>query len=722
MPADRSIDGFPIIRELGRGAMGVVYEARHPELDRTVALKLFNAGADSVALLRFAREAELLARVKHPNVLAIHTFGNAPEGPYLVTERVEGTDLQELLRNGRFDPGRAAALVEQVARGVAALHAQGVIHRDLKPANVIVDDADTPTLLDFGLAMDVSAERLTQTGAVIGTPGFMSPEQADIGSARTTDPRVDVYGLGAILFALLSGHPPFSGGSLLSILANVMSEEPRWPSRDHPEIPPDLDVICKRAMAKRPADRYPTADALADDLARLLAGEELEGQPPLGVSPASIAIGAVVLFVAAVAVTLLALWAQPAEHPTVEHAAPTAKPLSRLEIAQGDRDLRDCLLREGRPRLEALERWVHQNPRHPKATEAKTAYRKIFVKIPVAVVDHYPEDYTHQDRRVNVRFVDANRIATWGGDHRVRLWRLDAPPTLLWTSADYTGHPRNDLRVTPDRRELIAGGSRSYRLSVATGKRRPFAPLKDKHLRSMVFSSDGSLFAVGTHQHGVLLIAWPSGKILHTFAEKRGVRQLAFSPSGEQLAAANGTAAVKRDASLEMSLTVWNLKTFEARPPEDLNALPTALLFPTESSILLGNNVGMLLTVGLDGAATSRRAWVGSQPPKVPATTRAAFDTEGLIDRLTFIGGDRAHPSGVVGLGLAADGATLFSAGGAEDQISEFKVWNYPAGTERRSVAGLKRTYHSFDLYGPGNRFAVGDYQGMVRVFVAERE
>ncbi len=279
MPA-RSIDGFEIVRELGRGGMGVVYEARHPSLPRSVALKLIlESAADGDALARFGREAELLARVNHANVLKIHKLGRAAEGPYLVTELLEGQDLKELTRQGALPAEQAATILASLAKGLVAVHAEGVLHRDLKPQNVFVRTDGTPVLLDFGLARDVGAEKLTQTGMVVGTPAYMAPEQAGEGSTDQLDVRSDVYGLGAVLYRTLSGRAPFQG-SVVSILKQVLFDDPRWPSADEPSTPRDLEAICRQAMAKDPSKRYPGAQALADDLDRFLAGKSVQASPP----------------------------------------------------------------------------------------------------------------------------------------------------------------------------------------------------------------------------------------------------------------------------------------------------------------------------------------------------------------------------------------------------------------------------------------------------------
>ncbi|MBX3471350.1 MAG: serine/threonine protein kinase [Planctomycetes bacterium] len=257
----RRIGPYEVVRELGRGGMGVVYEVTDPALPRRLALKLILDRADADALARFGREVELLARVRHPNVVAVHSVGRAPEGPYVLMDLVEGEPLSRHV--GRLDAARAVEVVRALCDAVGALHAQGVLHRDLKPQNVIVRPDGRPVLLDFGLARDpVGGANLTRTGQILGTPSYMAPEQAEGTTTEPLDARTDVYGLGAVLFELLAGAPPFAevDGGVWAVVFAVVEREPRWP--EVPEVDQALGAVLRRAMAKRPDERYATAGAL----------------------------------------------------------------------------------------------------------------------------------------------------------------------------------------------------------------------------------------------------------------------------------------------------------------------------------------------------------------------------------------------------------------------------------------------------------------------------
>lgn len=258
---------------LGQGGMGTVFVGRHRDTGARHAVKVLPLGGDVEAALRFRREGEAMARVdRHPNVTRVHAWGVEAGVAYLAMDLLPGGDLATRLReHGPLDHDDAARLVEALARGVAHIHAHGVLHRDLKPANVLLDDLGMPRLVDFGLARLCDARSLTLSGTILGSPGYMAPEQA---GGLAVDALCDVYGLGAVLYALLTGRPPFQGPSILAVLAQVIdASSPVAPSSLRPGTPPALEAICLRALSKAPADRPQSAAALADALARFRAGE-----------------------------------------------------------------------------------------------------------------------------------------------------------------------------------------------------------------------------------------------------------------------------------------------------------------------------------------------------------------------------------------------------------------------------------------------------------------
>jgi len=306
-PAGRQIGRYELGRELGRGGMGVVYQARDTDLDRAVAVKVIGAaGPDRDSrLARFRVEGRLLARLDHPNVVRVYEAGDDGGQPYLVMEYVAGPSLHRHLGGRPLPPREAAALVEGVARAVEYAHRQGVIHRDLKPANILLEgvgirdsgfsEAPTaaffplnpesriptpfrPKVTDFGLATAAGGESdLTRTGELIGTPGYLAPEV--VGGVAEPGPAVDVYGLGAVLYECLTGRPPFVGANLAATLVLIQHADPPPPRQLNPDVPRDLETVCLACLRKEPGRRYPTAAAAADDLAAVLAGRPIQARP-----------------------------------------------------------------------------------------------------------------------------------------------------------------------------------------------------------------------------------------------------------------------------------------------------------------------------------------------------------------------------------------------------------------------------------------------------------
>jgi serine/threonine protein kinase len=284
--------GYEVLAELDRGGMGVVYKARQLGLDRLVALKMILAGpqARPQDLTRFNTEARAVARLQHPNIVQIHDIGTTDGHAYLVLEYLEGGDLDATLRGKPLPPEQAAALVETLARAVHHAHLNGIIHRDIKPSNVLLTSRRTlpdgrlelfvPKLADFGLARLIGdGVRLTRTGVVIGTPAYMAPEQAS-GQNKLIGPATDIHGLGTLLYQLLTGGPPFEGSTDFETADQVLSKIPEPPSKRMPGVPPALDAICARCLEKQPSDRYLSAEHLADELKRFLAGVPVMAPPP----------------------------------------------------------------------------------------------------------------------------------------------------------------------------------------------------------------------------------------------------------------------------------------------------------------------------------------------------------------------------------------------------------------------------------------------------------
>jgi serine/threonine protein kinase/tetratricopeptide (TPR) repeat protein len=302
-PALAEVPGYEILGELGRGGMGVVYKARQLGLKRLVGLKVILAGthADPAQLARFKAEAEAVARLQHPNIVQVYEVGEHLGLPFFSVEYMDGGSLDRKLQGTPLPPRQAAALLETLARAMAVAHQHGVIHRDLKPGNILLQRGEergargevdfpsasplaprpsplVPKIADFGLAKCQDEAGHTQPGAVLGTPSYMAPEQA-AGRPGAVGTATDIYGLGAILYELLTGRPPFKAATVLDTLDQVRTQEPVPPSGLQPGVPRDLETVCLRCLHKDPARRYASAAALADDLRRFLEDRPVLARP-----------------------------------------------------------------------------------------------------------------------------------------------------------------------------------------------------------------------------------------------------------------------------------------------------------------------------------------------------------------------------------------------------------------------------------------------------------
>src|SRR5437879_3048353 len=269
---------YELLEEIGRGAQGVVFRARQKSLNRTVALKVISLGqwASKAHLKRFRLEAEAAARLEHPGIVPIHEVGERDGQCYFSMKFVEGGQLDEVVRRAPMSIRQAAELIAEVARTVHYAHEHGILHRDIKPGNILLDQKGEPHLTDFGLARLVESEStVTHTLEVLGTPSYMAPEQA-VGETRKLTSATDVYGLGAVLYQLLTGQPPFAGGTTYKTIRLLLDTEPRQPRQLNPKIDRDLSTICLKCLEKDPKRRYSSALALAEDLEHWLKHEPIQ--------------------------------------------------------------------------------------------------------------------------------------------------------------------------------------------------------------------------------------------------------------------------------------------------------------------------------------------------------------------------------------------------------------------------------------------------------------
>lgn len=265
-PAPRRFGRYEIVGKLGEGAMGVVHRARDTALGRVVALKMLSAelGEDDEIVQRFRREAEAIGALSHPHIVTVYDVGESEGHAFMAMELLEGEDLRTLIdRAGEIPLPDRVRILAQIAEGLGYAHTKGVVHRDVKPANIMVTTSGQVKILDFGLARVATRETITRRGVILGTPDYMSPEQA---MGKGVDPRSDVFSAGAVFYELLTGQKPFSGRTLHSVLFQIISEDPDPILTLNPEVPARLALVAHRMLEKDPERRFPSMDEVAADL------------------------------------------------------------------------------------------------------------------------------------------------------------------------------------------------------------------------------------------------------------------------------------------------------------------------------------------------------------------------------------------------------------------------------------------------------------------------
>jgi eukaryotic-like serine/threonine-protein kinase len=279
LPA-RNFGDYELLEELGRGGMGIVYKAWEKKLDRVVALKMVLSGpwATPEELSRFRAEASVAAKLDHPGIVPVYEIGECEGKPYFSMKHIPGKTLAQIVAQGPLPPRDAAKHMLQMAEAVEHAHQKGILHRDLKPSNVLIDEAGVPHITDFGLAKRADGPSLTATGAVLGTPSYMPPEQAARHRGQLS-PASDVYSLGAILYHLLTGRPPFQAATMMDTLMLVLDQDPVPPRLLNPVVDKELEIICLKCLQKAPDLRYQSAAQLAAELRAFLNGEPISAQP-----------------------------------------------------------------------------------------------------------------------------------------------------------------------------------------------------------------------------------------------------------------------------------------------------------------------------------------------------------------------------------------------------------------------------------------------------------
>jgi WD40 repeat protein/serine/threonine protein kinase len=797
--------GYSIVGELGRGSMGIVYEARQQALGRLVALKVLRdeATADPAALARFRVEAEAMARLSHPQIVGVYDFTVHEGRAYLAVERIDGGSLDRRLDGVPWDAARAAALVESLAEAIHAAHARGIVHRDLKPSNILLQtalpgqhvtsgmrlDAASSTdhvpqttdyvakISDFGLARLVDGDRAaTRTGSVLGTPSYMAPEQADT-SGAPIGPAADVYALGAILYELLTGRPPFRAATVVETLIQVRDHEPVSPHRLQPGLNRDLETICLKCLQKRPQDRYGSAGDLAGDLARYREGRPITARP-LGPArrlarwcrrrPAIAALSGLVVLVATVGlISVLILYGQAVVARTNADSAAT-KALEALQHSEAslyvnrialadhyrqrhDTDRADELLDECPVALRDWEwRYLKRRafedvtvyPDHEGAvwSAAFSPDGRYLVSIDAGQNIHVRDRATHSvlelPRGAGVKgsvglSPDGKLLAVVGQLGDMQHGAIALYSTETWSEAKSlsgVGGHSAALAFTPDSQRLVSGhyDARVRVWDVATGALRNVLrhrlPVED-----VAYSPDGRLIASASRDTTIRIWDAETGALRATLAHDRPVHSVAFHPQGGLLASSTGDVI---DSS-RGDVILWDLHSERVvRKASALAGMVDKIRFSPDGR--------RLATAGSDGVV---RIWDGTTLDELLALTGhtlRAFSVAFSPDGNEIVsGGDfgelrswhaapladpprheplltlRGHQQPVHALALTPDGRLLVS--GAQDSTA--CVWDLATGRELRTYRKHMAKIFTVAMRPDGRAVATGGDDRIIRIW-----
>jgi WD40 repeat protein len=606
-----SVLGYEILDVLGRGGMGIVYKARQTKLRRLVALKMIIASdqPNPRQLARFRTEAEAVARLQHPNIIQIHDVGEVEGHPFYSMEYMEGGSLGKRFRGGMQSPRKAAHIVQVLAEAMHYAHQNKIIHRDLKPGNILLtraprsrssDDSHTPSTLgngsssgpptsitgdaldvshwtlkisDFGLAKQVGEDSgQTRTGDILGTPSYMAPEQIP-GGGRQAGPPTDIHALGAILYWALTGRPPFSADSPLETLDLVRSQEPTPPSQLQHRIPIDLETICLKCLQKETSKRYGTAQELAEDLGRFLAGEPIKARPVGRVARVwrwcrrnpVLAIWIALACTSLVAGSAGSLYYAVQANRKAREAQETARREERrsycLQMMQAHEDYEKQQIKTVRARLEALESKRRQAPSEPRGFES-----------------YYLERLCHLDLRTmqDTAFVHAAMFEPLGGkwlatagDAGIKIWETGTGRQLHWLR-EHQGSVRN-LALSSDGRLLASAGFDNTVKCWEIGTWRLIHSFgHPSRVNSVAFNKNSALLA-STCADGVVRV-WDikSGRSIELRGHNGFARGIAFNPAGNVLVS----------TGIDGTLRVWDPSTGKPlREPILMAAAPHGVAF-----------------------------------------------------------------------------------------------------------------------------------------------
>jgi WD40 repeat protein/tRNA A-37 threonylcarbamoyl transferase component Bud32 len=704
------VAGYEVLGVLGKGGMGIVYKARHLALQRTVALKMILHAdhAGDAERQRFQAEAEAVARLQHPHIVQVYEVGEYQGLPFFSLEFCAGGSLADRLDGKPWPPAKAAELVRALAGAMHAAHQANVVHRDLKPANVLLTADGTPKVTDFGLAKRLDEQSKTQTGAVLGTPSYMAPEQAG-GRSREIGPAADVHALGAILYELLTGRPPFQAATPLDILLQVASEEPAPPSQLQRKVPRDLETVCLTCLHKQPGRRYASAAALAEDLGRFLAGEPVRARPVGRLERAwrwckrYPAVAALLVVSLAFGLTMLVLFGQAQTLRQNEADARRAAEASRDdaeqrkgEAEQAARDLEKANQERkrtlfGRNISLAHAAWQMGDSARPSGllNDCPPEFRGWEWHYVQRLL--HPELLAFQEKdtallRGMALSPDGKRLATTSHDGKVRIWDATTG-TLVQTFPFYPGRLPTDpnslilsgVAFSPDGRLVAAGAEKNavLVLDARTGEVRHTLRGHTGPVLGVAFSPDGRRLASCGEDRTVQI--WPlggKGDPLTLRAHTAGVTAVAFSPDGRQLASASADSTVR----------LWDAATGQRLHTCRGHTQGIFALAYSPDSRRLASTGGQEGLVRIWDAATGQE-----------------------VQRLT------GHVGFVLGVAFSPDGQRLVSTG----FYQSVKVWDTATWQESFRLWGHDRTVVAAAFSPDGRSLMTADWFGGVKVWDA---
>ena len=706
--AEPKVAGYEILDVLGRGGMGVVYKARHLRLKRLVALKMILAGEHAGAehRARFRTEAEMVARLQHPNIVQIFDVGEQDGHPYIAFEFIEGKTLAEFAAREPQPPPLAAELLEAMARAMQYAHQHGIVHRDLKPGNVLLASADdrtdgtdktprshpsacspcaVPKIMDFGLAKDLAAPLdHTSTGTILGTPNYMSPEQAE-GRVDAVGPASDVYSLGAILYVLLTGRPPFQGVSAIQTLKMVVRSEPVPPSQLQPRLAKDLETICLKCLHKDPARRYETAGALADDLRRFLNDEPILARASGRIektwrlcrrNPLIAALMASVLLVLVAGVAVSSYFAYTASEEAKDARAAKTRAEANAQRARERAYGSDVRLtqRAWDDNLISLfdELLDGQRPARTDDVDVRGFEWHYWRRLAGAssIIGRHPSTVYH------VCFSpDGKRLASASGDQTVKVWDAETGKEMH-TLKGHTNRV-NSVCFSPDGKQIVsASDDQTVKVwDAETGKEMHTLKGHASSVLSVCCSPDGKQLVSASRDHTVKV--WDVGAGQETLTLKghaADVFSVCFRPDGKRIVSGSWDKTVK----------VWDAET-------------------GKEVLTLKGHTGPVYSVccSLDG----KRIASGSHETGAPEVK--VWDAETGEAKHTLKMG------GVQSVCFSPDGKRLASA--HHDQT--VRVWDAETGLEKLTLKGHRGGVSSVCFSPDGKRLASGGADGTVRVW-----